>query len=75
MKFRALILDNAIAIIDEDGYEVMHWSEEEWLEDPSVTFSNAIDWATHRPDRLLKICNPHYEVCLMDDKPQWEDEL
>lgn len=28
--------DDTVTIITDDGYEVAHWTEDEWVEDPSL---------------------------------------
>lgn len=56
-RMRAEIGADYISILYDDGDEIAHWIEDEWIEDPSVTLAiaRAIVLAYTRPDQLLAI--------------------
>jgi hypothetical protein len=55
------ILDEEITVFLEDGREVVHWTEDEWLEDPSITpnIANAVHLDYSNPEYLIEINQEH----------------
>ena len=57
------ILEEEITISLEDGTEVVHWVEDEWLEDPTITpcIANAVNLAYTDPQGLISINQAHID--------------
>ena len=55
------ICEEEITISTEDGLEVVHWTCDEWNEDPSIVpaIANAIYLAHIAPGKLMKINMEH----------------
>ena len=61
MKLTIEIDELHVTVYDEEGYEVVHWVDVEWMEDPSIVpaIANAIRMASEEPERLIKINQKH----------------
>ena len=72
MKLTVEIDNTEITIYDEQGYEVVHWVDTEWMEDPSIVpaIANAIRMAFEEPERLIKINKKH-----IDSQKELENKL
>ena len=57
------IYPEEITISLEDGTEVVHWVEDEWLEDPTIVpaIANAIHLAHTAPDDLIVLNQKHID--------------
>lgn len=55
------ILQEEITISLESGVEVVHWVEDEWIEDPTIlpAIANAIHMAHTTPDKLINMNIKH----------------
>ena len=61
-----LIIDyceEEVTISLEDGREVVHWVEDEWIEDPGLisVICNAVMMANVHPEKLIKIHQHHID--------------
>jgi hypothetical protein len=76
MKLEVIVRSDFITITDEEGYEIVFWTQSEWLEEPDLTvdISSWIVMAYEDPEGLLKHHMEHYEICKKHE-PQWKDEL
>ena len=54
---------DGVYIDQEDGTEVVCWTEDEWMEDPSVTIciASAVHMAHTEPDELIRINQKHID--------------
>ena len=61
---------DTISVHTFDGLEVVHWVEDEWLEDPSITpaIANAIHLAHAKPHTLLRLNLDHITSQLISIK-------
>lgn len=52
---------DSITISTLDGIEVVHWVDDEWMEDPSIVpaIANAMRMAYEEPETLLEINATH----------------
>jgi len=57
------IYPEEITVLMEDGTEVVHWTEDEWLEDPAIVpaIVNAIHLAHTAPDDLIALNQKHID--------------
>ena len=57
------ILEEEITISLEDGTEVVHWVEDEWLEDPTIVpaIAEAVNLAYTNPQGLIFLNQAHID--------------
>jgi hypothetical protein len=65
------ICKDEITILLQSGIEVVHWVEDEWLDDPSITpaIANAIHLAHTEPNKLITMNLDHIRSQQQPSKP------
>jgi len=67
---RIEIEQDHITIFNNQGYEVVHWIEDEWIEDPTIilAIANAIKMAYTKPGELIEINKKHIQSQIENEK-------
>lgn len=80
MNLYTITGDDHVTVVDEDGYEVVHWTQDEWEEVPELVpaIAKAAALAYADPERLISgyIPDGDWEAEREHrDEPAWADEV
>ena len=78
MKLKVEVGRTHVTICNEEGYEVVHWVDTEWMEDPELVvpaIANAIRMAYVNPEILVAMNRRHIESQMEEPKEPTIDKF